>query len=98
MKNKPIPNVLAPTHLLSQEEAKSYQDKSFEEVLADMAETQKVSLASAIINQIINNNDTSSMRFLQNLLEKINVERDEIEISDERFREIIQTAASLLRD
>ena len=76
-----------------------YADKTFDEVLSDMANTpeEKGLIAVGILNSIKLTGDPSALKILQTVLDKqgLGVEK-EIPISDEKFKEIIKTASRRL--
>jgi len=81
---------------MSQETLDKYKGKSFDEVLAMMAnsDTEKILMATSLLHQIKTSADPSSIKILLAALERQGFTSEkEIPISDEWYKEIIKTAA-----
>lgn len=81
---------------ISPETLKKYKGKSFDEVLALMAnsDTEKIIMAAALLQQIKTSADPSSLKVLLSALERQGFSNEkELPISDGRFKEIIKVAA-----
>jgi hypothetical protein len=71
-----------------------FKDKSFEEVLATMANENKASMAASIITQIQQTGDPTAFKILQGVLERQGYSlNNELPISDERFKNLVKVFA-----
>lgn len=83
---------------ISKETLEKYQGKSFDEVLALMAnsDTEKILMATSLLTQIKTSADPSSIKILLAALERQGFSAEkELPISDERYYEIIKTFSRL---
>lgn len=76
---------------------KSFQDKSFEELLAEQANEEKSSLVLATL-KAFREGEPSAIKIVSSaLLEHKYNEENKFPIPDERFKEVIQLAADAIR-
>lgn len=94
-RKKPV--LVDPSMDLPKDYGRQFDGKSLDEVMATMANDQKIELAAAVLNQIRTTGDPTSLRILQAALERQGFAAEkELPITDARFKEIIRTAAGRL--
>lgn len=81
---------------LTPEVIERYKGKSFDQVIAEMAnsDSEKIMMAKSLLSQIKASADPSSIKILLAALEKQGYTGEkELPISDARYKEILKTAA-----
>jgi len=92
------PNEIPRLSLVEMAPAGTYdhlKDKSFEEVVASLADTNKIELAASIIDSIKQTGDPTATKILQGILERQGYSTEkELHIPNERYFEIIKLFAA----